>query len=476
LRHARERAENNTTDDTLPIPAGLDSSGNGVILKVHVRRAFLKKFRGAVAPIALLALSGLSAAAQPAPGFPQGLDPLFQGMLARPTDLNNTLQYAAMAPAGDIESAISTYEQLLFYNPTLARVRFELGVLYYRLGSYEMARGYFQSAQQMRDITPELRQQSEDLIAAIDKKLQPDQLSGFAQTGLRYQTNAASGPGPQAILASRTFNSRFFAQGDGNWFGAFGVNYVHDFENQNGDTFEASLLGYDAQQFKLHQFDIGLLEFRAGPRFGLTPDSAGGLSLKPYVVATGALLADAPYYSGIGGGLTAHAHIGEIALDPYAEVVQQNFHNSTFYPLATGLNGTLATYALPISAPIYSGLTWQSRFAFAQANAAFNPYGYNAYVGDIWLPWNFSFPGDGRTWTLTPSVGVTYWVYNAPDPTINPTVTPRTLEWRVGLGLDVPIWKMLYLGMLVQYRADQSNLAVFSMHDLSVTAGPSIKF
>jgi hypothetical protein len=466
----------------LPIPAGLGSSGNGVILKVQARRAFLKRFAGALAPMALLVLSGLSAAAQLAPGFAGGnLDPLFQGMLARPSDLNNTLQYAAAAPAGDIESAIGTYEQLLFYNPTLSRVRFELGVLYYRLSSYEMARSYFQSAQQMRDITPELRQQADDLITAIDKKLQPDQFSGFIQSGLRYQTNAASGPGAQGVLASgRTFNSRFFAQGDGNWFGAFGVNYVHDFGTQNSDTFEASLLSYDAQQFKLHQFDIGLLEFRAGPRFGITPDSQGGLSLKPYVVATGALLADAPYSSGIGGGLTAHAHVGEVAFDPYVEVVQQNFHNSTLYPLATGLNGTLATYALPVSAPIYSGLTWQSRFAFAQANAAFYPYGYNAYVADIWLPWNFSFPGcrdaQGRTWTLTPSVGMTYWLYNAPDPTVDPTITPRTLEWRVGLGLDVPIWKMLYLGMLVQYRADQSNLAVFSMHDLSVTAGPSFKF
>jgi hypothetical protein len=28
---------------------------------------------------------------------------------------------------------------------------------------------------------------------------------------------------------------------------------------------------YDAQQFSLHQFDIGLLELRAGPRFALSP-------------------------------------------------------------------------------------------------------------------------------------------------------------------------------------------------------------
>ena len=367
----------------------------------------------------------------------------------RPGDLNTTLQYAALAPSGDVESAISTYEQLLFYNPALSRVRFELGVLYFRLGSYETARGYFKSALQMRDITPDLRQQAEDLLAIIDKKLQPDQFSGFAQTGLRYQTNAAAGPGPQTVLASRRlFDSRFFSQGDWNWFGAFGLNYVHDFENQNGDTFEASALGYDAQQFRLHQFDIGLLEFRAGPRFGITPESAGGVSIKPYGIATGALLADAAYYGGGGGGITLHTKIGDIALDPYAEVVQQTFRNSTLYPLASGLSGTLSTYGLQASEPVYSGLSWLSRAAFAHASDVYGPYSYDSYAADLWLPWTFAI--DGRTWTLTPTAGVSYWVYNAPDPTIDPTVTPRSLEWRVGLGLDVPVWRQVVLGLLVQ--------------------------
>jgi hypothetical protein len=38
---------------------------------------------------------------------------------------------------------------------------------------------------------------------------------------------------------------------------------VHDFQTQTGETLEASVIAYDAQQFSLHQFDIGLLELRA---------------------------------------------------------------------------------------------------------------------------------------------------------------------------------------------------------------------
>ena len=148
----------------------------------------------------------------------------------------------------------------------------------------------------MPDVTPELRQKIEDLLALTDKKLLPDQFSGFAQTGLRYQSNASLGAGSQTVLASGgTLNSNFVARPDWNWFGTVGFNYVHDFQTQTGETFEASVIAYDAQQFSLHQFDIGLLEIRAGPRFALSPGDINGLTVKPYVVATGATLADAPY-------------------------------------------------------------------------------------------------------------------------------------------------------------------------------------
>jgi tetratricopeptide (TPR) repeat protein len=443
----------------------------------RVWRISLNAMTGALAAPVLLVVSVVAAAAQTASGFAPDLNPLFQTLLARPSDLNNTLQYAALAPAADIESAISTHEQLLFYNPDLASVRFELGVLYYRLGSYEMARGYFESALKMNDMTPALRVKTEELLATVDKKLQPDQFTGYVQTGLRYQTNAAGGPGAQTVLASGLlFNKRFAAQGDWNWFGALGVNYVHDFGDQNGDAFEASALGYDAQQFRLHQYDIGVLELRAGPRFGIPSDFVSGLSIKPYVVATGGQLADAPYYGNLGGGLTLHANAGTVALDPYVEIVRQSFRNLTLYPLASGMSGTLATYGLQASGPVYGALGFQSRVLYAHADDNFNPFGFNSWAADIWLPWNFSPLGDGRTWTLTPTAGVSTWQYKAPDPTINPTITPNIVEWRVGLGLEMPIWKLLNFGMLVQYRADVSNIPAFSMRDFSVTAGPTVRF
>jgi Tetratricopeptide repeat len=459
-------------------PRGL---GAGIQVAIGTKRARFGMIAEAAGAAALVVALATTACAQSGSDFLNTGDPLFGSVLARPGNLENTIAYGASAAArGDIESAISTYEQLRFYNPKLGATRYQLGVLYYQLGSYAQARGYLQTALQMPDVTPELRQKIVDLLEIVDKKLQPDQFSGFAQTGLRYQSNATFGPGAQTVLASgATVNSNFAAKADWNWFGTVGVNYVHDFETQTGETFEASVIGYDAQQFSQHQVDVGLVEFRAGPRFAFAPGDINGLTVKPYVVATGATLADAAYMGGIGGGLTLHVKLGNVSLDPYGEAVRQDFRNSALYPLASGLSGTLSTVGVQASAPIAGGLGLQTRVAYGRANDQFAFDSYSSIIADVWLPWTFYWPtpwaGTAR-WTIIPTAGVTNWRYDAPDPFVAPFTTANTTEWRVGLGVEVPIWGKVVLGSLLQYRNASSNVAAFSYRDLAISAGPMIRF
>jgi hypothetical protein len=219
-----------------------------------------------------------------------------------------------------MSTSIGSLERFLFFNPKLSRVRFELGMLYFRLGSYEMARGYFQSVQADADATAEMKQRAQGYLDAIEKKLQPDQWSGYAQTGFRYQTNARYGPTQQSLLgATRPINSLFAPQPDGNWFGIFGLNYVHDFGNQSGDVFEANAAGYDAEQFAVTSVDAGFRDVRAGPRFGVFQYSLRGASIKPYVAATGATLADAAYLGSFGGGVMMLLNWANAGFDSYVE-------------------------------------------------------------------------------------------------------------------------------------------------------------
>jgi tetratricopeptide (TPR) repeat protein len=95
----------------------------------------------------------------------------FQDMLNKPGDLEVALNYAKVATkVGDLEGAVSTYEGMLIIDPNLSRVRLELGILYYRLKSYEVARNYLETALQSPTLKADLRKPAEDLLAKMPKQ------------------------------------------------------------------------------------------------------------------------------------------------------------------------------------------------------------------------------------------------------------------------------------------------------------------
>src|SRR5437660_12199579 len=71
-------------------------------------------------------------------------DALFKAMFKNPSNLDLSFRFAQQAVArGDYEAAIGALERMLFYNPNLPRVKLDLGDLYFKLGSYELAKGSF---------------------------------------------------------------------------------------------------------------------------------------------------------------------------------------------------------------------------------------------------------------------------------------------------------------------------------------------
>jgi tetratricopeptide (TPR) repeat protein len=270
-------------NDIAPGKSGIDLSCSSEEWPVVAKLPSLRRtmvISGAIALLGIDVCCAASARAQAISG-PISEDVLFQTMLSKSLSLDATLRYAVSSKErGDLEASIGALERLLFFNQRLSDVRFELGMLYLRLGSYEMARGYFQSAQAGADATEEMKRRAQDYLDVIAKRLQTDQLSGYVQTGFRFQTNASLGPTQQSLSgATRPITSQFAPQSDWNWFAAFGLSYVHDFENQSGDVIEANVIGYDAQQFRVTAVNTRLLDIRAGPRFGILLDSLTGASI-----------------------------------------------------------------------------------------------------------------------------------------------------------------------------------------------------
>ena len=141
----------------------------------------------------LAAAPGAAAQGVVDPQYRTLYDAAFRATYDHPTDLAAALAFAKVARlAGDIEGAIGALERVLIFNPDLAVVDLELGLLYRALGSPEAARFHLRHADpaQLSQADRELRDRT---LAELDAELTRHKLSGIASTGLRYQTNANAG-------------------------------------------------------------------------------------------------------------------------------------------------------------------------------------------------------------------------------------------------------------------------------------------
>jgi tetratricopeptide (TPR) repeat protein len=95
----------------------------------------------------------------------------FQEMLKDPGNLEVVMAYAkAATKAGDYEGAVAAYEGMLVIDSNLPRVRLELGILYFRLKSYETSRTYLESALASPSLPADVRKPAETLLAKMPKQ------------------------------------------------------------------------------------------------------------------------------------------------------------------------------------------------------------------------------------------------------------------------------------------------------------------
>ena len=407
---------------------------------------------------------------------------LFAHVLKDPANVDVSFRYAEVATRmGDYEAAIGALERIIFYNPNLPRVRLELGVLYFRLGSYEMARSYFEAAMSGADTPVEVRTRVAGFLSEIERRLQTTQLTFFGQMGLRHQSNANAGPNSLNVKAlgfDAVLSRQYAKRPDWNAFALGSFRYIHDFENQRGDVLEAQLTGYYARQFRITRLNTGLVEANIGPRLALLPDALPGLSIKPYLIGGAVSLGDNPYLFSGGAGVTLAIPMIVALIEPGYEIRRRSFRNSDDIPNATEQRGRLHTGFVNVSGMILPELRWNMRGAFNRADTL---RGYNAYRSaafDVALSYEFdpSIVPTARKWTVSPFVGFTRTAYDDPNPVVDPTLHRKDREWRFGANLDAPIWTNTGLGLTVQYATNKSNIPNYSTRNFSVTFGPTVRF
>jgi tetratricopeptide (TPR) repeat protein len=411
-------------------------------------------------------------------------DLLFKRLLLKPDDLDAGFRYAELeTQLGDYEAAIGALERILYYNPNLPRVKLQLGVLYFHLRSYEMARNYFDAVLKNPDLPSDARIEVQTYIAAVDKAVAINQFSIFGQFGLAYQTNANAGPNSPNVLAlgqNALLSPQFQKTPDWNAFGLVTVHDFYDFNDQRGDGWESDLVTYYSQQFSVTRLDLGLAELRTGPRLGV--GNYGGLTVHPYAIGNVLTLGGANYLNTLGGGVSLNWPVNEtVTITPGVEFRNRDFYNSANYPTAAGQSGGQWIGYVFGSGLISAqwGLSWQGRVSYTDSSANYGPYAFHDFSIDAGLPYSFaapSFAHTGSLWTITPSAGFSYTPYAIPDIIVSPFTTRTDKQWRVAGTLDMPFYSNLGFTLQVQYLRTYSTIPNYSLQDFIVAAGPTFHF
>jgi hypothetical protein len=438
---------------------------------------------GYLAGIATL-FTVLAAQAQtPAPTADRvAYDAAFQESLKNPSDPATVLRYAeAAVKVNDYEGAISGLERLLLINGDQPRVKLELGTLYYRLGSYEAARAYFESARASPKTTEEIKQRSGEYLAAIDKRTGKSQFSGDLLAGIQYSTNANSGPtgGVRAFGTTVVPNPTFAQRGD--FAGVFAANIHHryDLERQDSGALESNVSFYGTRQFQVSEANVALLDINTGPRMKPFGGWAEQISVRPFIMGRYVAVDDMTSYWAWGAGGEANVPLSpKISANIALLGQRREFVNNYLAPFNNESTGVEGATVFDLRAEITSNFWVTVGGNISRYTAVVQSQSYWQFGAGTSATLRFADPIgiNGRPWQMTANAYTSHGFYDQPDVFIDPTVTRTQVDYGVGLALSIPLDDRFALTAQTSYAQRSASISNYSYNAFTSLVGVGWRF
>jgi len=460
----------------------------GLGMRVHARRWVLVALALAISPAALaqdvdptsrqnVVGSGIGDRA----GIEAKRQQLFQQMLGDPSNLDLAFAYAALSEqVGDLEAAISTLERMLVFAPGLPRLQFELGVLYYRLGSWSTARSYFTTVMQQPVVPDDVRNQIGAYMAQIASREEGNQSFGEVGAGLRYQTNANAGPdSPFVDIGGIEFELDPGALGaeDTNAYVTARFHNSMDLASQ-GDRFDIDVSAYGALYREEHQLNTGVIDVKFGPNYNLAAIGIDNARLALHGDFGAAILSGDPYIASAGFGADFIATLdARTRLTLSAEARHEEYYDSDLRPNSSDRSGQRYTGGARIDYLVTPDVALFTLLDSTRTVAAvdyLSSWKVGASAGVIF---SFKGPGDGNApWSITTSAGVDREVADANDPVISPADAEAKNTGYLSAGLIVPVGESFTLNSSITYSISESNYDLSNYDNTAVSVGVSKRF
>lgn len=431
-------------------------------------------------------IAALPAAAQQATPSTQiraAYDAAFQDTLRNPTDPPTLVRYADLAvQVGDIEGAISALERLLLIDGDQPRVKLELGVLYYRLGSYETARTYLESARGSGLASPEVKDRASQYLKEVDSKVSKSQFSGDVLVGLGYSSNANSGAGGanQTFGATAVTTPNVSQRPDFNVIGAATIRHRYDLDRQDNGALESELSFYTARQFQVSEANVTLVEFTTGPRS--SPFESGmldDLTVRPMLTGRYVAVQDQVSYWAWGAGMETTTALGP-QINGILSVFgrRREFLNNPNAPTNNQNSGNEGVAVLDLRAELTSYMTMSFGANFTKFVAQSFPQSYTEFGFGTSLEVRFADPLgiNGRNWSATASLSMAQAAYAAPDQTVNSLVARNQNDVNLGLILTIPLDDSLALIGQANYTQRTASLSTYAYEAFTTLVGIGWRF
>ncbi|MEL6999167.1 MAG: hypothetical protein AAFP68_12970, partial [Pseudomonadota bacterium] len=334
----------------------------------------------------------------------------------------------------DYESAITTLERLLIFERDLTRVRLELGVAYYNLGSYAVARLYLDQVLQDPALPDDSRELVDSYLSAIATRTADNQLSVVLNVGTTYATNANLGPADDTVTIGGVPGFVLLANGRSQEdYGArvlvFGAHEL-DLGRSNDDSWNTDFSLFALRYGDVEQGNTVAARVRTGPWLNLT-EEANGLKIRPYYEGSYLNSADETVYFGnfAGAQITTpltedwfgfgDVSVGYLAYSTDREAEDRfgvRFQAGAAVQPFRGLIGriSLVSEYYDASEDRNSSIEFGGRMS--------GQYSYDPMLDFISASWAVSLFADAR-----------YRIYQSVDPFIDPNRTRREFDARGGL-------------------------------------------
>lgn len=421
------------------------------------------------------------------PALERQTEEAYRQVLQQPQDLALWSRYARLqVQGGNYEGGIGALERLLLQPNYPPELPLEIGVLYFRLGSYAMAESMARRALDDPRLPPEQRAFAQSLVQDAARRTQRTQLSGNVTFGLRSQTNPTYRTSASQVLSGGVLGPLAADQRPkSDWDANLGLRLQHlyDLELQNSAAvstgFGAYLVDYHSSSGSTLRagstkpYDLVLLDLNTGIDFKPLPSDLPGLTLRPHVAFTNVMAQQHGYMDTKAVGLDLAYRPDERTLfDMTVDVQHRSFEQRVDLTNAAEVGGRLASVRARLSRELKPGHQLTAEVALRSSSTYRTYYDYDQQEARVTYAFSYASPvaASRGQWTTSVWLGALQRQYDAADPAVSPGTARKDDEWRLGVSQSIPLADRWFALFSLEHARNRSNMPNFHYRNTSASA------